>query len=364
MQVKTIKSILNRKMRSWWDSIEDVPTRELAEQGTIVTGGAITSLLLNEPVNDYDVYFKDDATLFAVASYYLKKFRENPPVKFLGENKLCVPIFLAASQPSAEVSNLEQWRTWKRECRSQIERGIQPHPSVLDADRLRVVVKSAGVAGEDGSDTYQYFEGVPDQDAAGQFLDDMMKIDQALGNDLASPNQDVAKAATDVKAEAEKQKLYRPVFLTSNAITLSNAVQLVVRFYGSPEEIHGNYDFEHCKCYWTSWDHQLVTPESALLAMMNRQLIYSGSRYPVCSVFRAKKFVDRGWKINAGQLFKMCMQISQLNLQNIWVLEDQLIGVDTAFFQQVIMQMRDHMEKKGLDQVDTAYLMELISRIF
>ena len=35
-------------------------------------------------------------------------------------------------------------------------------------------------------------------------------------------------------------------------LTLSGAVQLIIRFYGPPEEIHANYDFIHCTCCWQS----------------------------------------------------------------------------------------------------------------
>nr|MCU0343906.1 T9SS type A sorting domain-containing protein [Ignavibacterium sp.] len=45
-------------------------------------------------------------------------------------------------------------------------------------------------------------------------------------------------------------KKYRPVFISENAITLSDKVQLVIRFYGTPAEIHDNYDYAHCMCYF------------------------------------------------------------------------------------------------------------------
>ena len=129
-------------------------------------------------------------------------------------------------------------------------------------------------------------------------------------------------------AEEITDASYRPVFLSTNAITLANRVQLVLRFYGEPEEIHKYYDFIHCTNYWKSWDHDLVLNQAALESLLSKELRYVGSKYPVCSIFRLRKFIKREWTINAGQILKMAYQVSELDLTDPKVLEDQLTGVD------------------------------------
>jgi hypothetical protein len=91
-----------------------------------------------------------------------------------------------------------------------------------------------------------------------------------------------------------------------------------------------------------------------------RELRYVGSKYPICSVVRLRKFIERGWRVNAGQILKMAMQISELNLKDLNVLEDQLTGVDTAYFVQLIERLKE----KDPEKVDAAYLVEIIDRIF
>jgi hypothetical protein len=93
---------------------------------------------------------------------------------------------------------------------------------------------------------------------------------------------------------------------------------------------------------------------------MCRELRYVGSKYPICSLVRIRKFVQRNWKVNAGQILKIAMQISKLNLEDINVLEDQLTGVDTAYFAQLIEKLKE----KDPAKVDTAYLVELVDKIF
>ena len=68
----------------------------------------------------------------------------------------------------------------------------------------------------------------------------------------------------------------------------------------------------------------------------------------ICSLIRARKFIKRGWSINAGQFVKMAWQISQLKLNDVKVLEEQLI---------------DLLQSNG-DTVDGSYLMTVIDRVF
>jgi hypothetical protein len=155
-----------------------------------------------------------------------------------------------------------------------------------------------------------------------------------------------------------KQK-YRPVFMSTNAITLSNKLQLILRFYGEPDEIHKNYDFVHCTNYWTSEGH-LELRSAALESLLSRELRYVGSKYPICSIIRLRKFIARGWTINAGQIVKMVMQISELDLTSIEVLRDQLTGVDVAYFIELINKIAE----KDPNKVNSAYLIEIIDRMF
>ena len=164
---------------------------------------------------------------------------------------------------------------------------------------------------------------------------------------------------------SEKDK-YRPTFITSNAITLSDKIQVVIRFYGEVEDIHKNFDFVHCTCVWSSWDNELVLPSKALECIINKELHYVGSKYPLCSIIRTKKYLERGYHINAGQYVKMCMQLNELDLNKIDVLEDQLTGVDTAYFAHLIDAVRKHSDEKTEDKdtVDTLYIIEVIDRLF
>ena len=58
MQIKTISKIIKTKLNSWLNSITDEELKKELKDNILVSGGSITSLFLNEPVNDYDIYVK------------------------------------------------------------------------------------------------------------------------------------------------------------------------------------------------------------------------------------------------------------------------------------------------------------------
>lgn len=314
MKAKTVKAILRKKIDAWAETIGDPEIKRIAQKESIVTGGCIASMLLREAVNDFDIYFRTKAAAAAVARYYVKQFKENPPPAMDGKP---IPIHVDS-----------------------------------EGDRVRVIIKSAGIASEEGDGgNYQYFENRSPEEAA-----------DYVGEVMTDPGQ-IEDTYLDAEAkalEAETKPPYRPVFLSTNAITLSNKIQVILRFYGEPDEIHENYDFVHCTCYWTAWDNHLELRPAALEAMLARELRYVGSKYPLCSLIRVRKFMARKWTINAGQIVKMCLQLNELDLREVSVLEDQLTGVDVAYFCEVISLLK----AKDKERVDSTYLLEIIDRLF
>lgn len=156
-----------------------------------------------------------------------------------------------------------------------------------------------------------------------------------------------------------KEKEYVPLYFSSNCISLSNKIQIVLRFNGDATTIHKNYDFVHATNYYTFKDG-LVTNKDALESLLTKQLKYQGSLYSLTSILRMKKFVKRNWNINAGEVLKIMFQISELDLHDLNVLEDQLIGIDVAYFSKVIEILRN----VKIETITSTYLGEIIDRVF
>ena len=291
---KAIKHIIEQKLDSWLSTVEP----ELAQKmrgHIIVTGGSIASMLLGEPIKDFDVYLDSKELTAEVAKYYVKLFNEAK------------------------------------------ERNPVPYIRETD-DRVSIFVKSAGVASDSESEEapYQYFENEP-ADGIGA--------------------QEYINQVTEAKLDENPK--FRPVFLSENAITLSNKVQIAIRFYGNPAKIHESYDYVHATNYY--YDGELVLKAEALESLLSKSLIYRGSLYPICSLFRMRKFMNRGWRISAGEITKMAFQISELDLKDAGVLREQLIGVDAAYFHELIAMLTDQI--KNGKEVDASYIVQLIDEL-
>lgn len=293
MQLKTIKKTIEKKLNEWLETITDLNLRERVKQHLLVSGGSITSMLLGDKVNDFDIYLQDMNTLLDLTKYYTQSYN------------------------NIRILDGRQYDKYDAEI----------HEMKLDqAGALPVAVRN-------------------------------LKENQIkLFFDEKSGGMKVNEACT----EEEKLK-YIPRFFSPNAISLSNDIQIVLRFNGNPETIHKTFDFIHATNYFT-FAEGLVTNKEALESIITKQLRYQGSQYPLTSIIRVRKFLKRNWNIGAGELLKIMFQISELDLKNPDVLEEQLIGVDIAYFDALIKVLRgiDDLQNKLTSQ----YLNTIIDKVF
>jgi hypothetical protein len=339
MKASTIKLVINRKLTEWLESITNEQVRALARDNVIVSGGAIASMLLGEKVNDYDVYFRTEEATLEIAKYYAELF-------------------------NAKKGELAHRAA--KGCNPQVRREVIKNCKGVEENRILFWMQSSGVAGENQS-VYEYFESRPET-ATDEFVASLGDAEKDMADSLDGGFDDndpfalaegVVEVVRDRANKDDLVKKYRPVFFSDNAVSLAGKMQLVVRFYGTPEEIHENYDFAHAMCYYDHKAGKLELPHEALESLLSKALIYKGSLYPIASLFRIRKFINRGWRITAGQMLKIIWQVSQLKLDDKAVLREQLIGVDQAYMVQLLSAIQTTEEK-----IDGAYIARLVDEIF
>jgi hypothetical protein len=315
MNVRRVRYHLATKFDKWYKSIEDDQLKALVAKNTIITGGSIASLLQGENVKDYDLYFSSHDVTLAVANYYIDLF--NKQLKDAGLSK-------------------------------------KIKPKVVDKNgRITINTKSVGItSGLTDDDDYRYFEQTNDE-SADEFL---METFHGIITEADELDSNILRGKMGLTDD------YKPVFLSDNAITLTGKVQLIIRFFGSPEEIHSNFDYVHCTNYWQSSDRKLYTNHDAVESILTHDLRYVGSKYPICSIIRLRRLLRKGWFANAGQILKICYQISELDLNDYKVLEEQLVGVDTAYFYELLQLLKR--EGYSDKSIDSTYICSLIDRMF
>jgi len=300
MQIKTIAKTISNKLTEWLATITDESIRKAVRDNLLVSGGSITSMLLNEPVNDYDIYLQDISVLKKLTEYYIKTF----PIELLdGREKESIQKKLDDNYEFA--SGNEDGRERNNSFAISVRN--------LKEDQIKLYMGGAG-----------------------------LKVNEEL---------------------KPEELNYHPLYFSPNAISLSNDIQIVIRFHGTPEQIHKTFDFVHATNYFT-FKEGLVRNLPAIESILTKQLRYQGSHYPVTSIIRSKKFVKRLWNINAGELLKIIYQCSLLDLNNPDVLEEQIIGVDVAYFEVLINILRGKRESEPNFVMTSEYLNEIIDRVF
>lgn len=303
MKIKTITKTIDKKIQEWLNSIKDESLRKQIKTDLVVTGGCIASMLLKEEVNDFDIYFKTKATCYKVAKYYIAM------VDSIYTNNISASRIEAVDSTNIPTKDYEQssddYSKW-----AFFKKGLQQ----ANEERIKIYIPHIG-----------YWRRADEK-------------------------------------EAEEIPPYSPVYLSENAISLSDKIQIVVRFFGEASQLHTNYDFVHATNYfhYENGNPKLVCNVAALQSLITRELIYIGSKYPLTSIIRTKKFLNRGFTINAGTYLKILWQVSELNLKDPVELQEQLIGVDVAYFSMLL----DVLKNVDPEKLTYNYVAEIIDRVF
>jgi len=308
MKIKTIKHELRSTIKKWLESITDEEVRQIAAENVIVTGGSIASMLQGEVVNDYDLYFKTKEAVLAITNYYAKSWITT---SLYGDSPI---VLLDGERKDAYMQLIRE------DGYSSIHVAVEN----LTEDRVMLFFNSKA-----GYEVKQ------------------KEMVSPQGEKLLFPREP-----------------YSPLFFSPNAITLTNQIQLIIRFHGDAAKIHKNFDFVHATSYYSYSNNNLHTPVAALRSLITRELRYKGSMYPLTSIIRIKKFLARGYTINAGEMFKIMFQLSLLDLTNIAVLSDQLAGVDVMYFELLISAMLNEKDKNSKWKPDAEWISKTVEYVF
>ena len=358
MKKKTIAKVLDAKLKEFAASITDETVRGLVLRNTIVTGGSIANMLVGEPVNDYDMYFTDKETVLAVANYYCEVARK------------------------AKVANMFTLHIDSPEVQSILKANVPDlHRKVNEEIKHREIVEDLTLSYEDAAEEFNCLREFHGFNSGGVPLswrlirsiyetfefdeEDRVKIYSSGSWGVNGIIEDVDHHSIDSQDFLDEEDgKYEVKFISANAITLSDKTQLIIRFYGDAAEIHKNFDYVHATSYWTSKEKRVITNTEALESLLSKHLIYRGSKYPLASIFRARKFIYRGWRIDAGQYLKMVFQLNDMDLTDPYTLEEQLTGVDLLYFNEIINNLKQHQMRDENFSYGTEEMIKIVEKIF
>lgn len=192
MKAKQIEKLLRGVMNNFLDSIEDKNIQKIIKEKSFITGGAIPSMLIDEFVNDYDLYFYTSVDADTVREYFKNK------------------------HPQQEYTKIED-----------------------------------------------------------QFL---------------------------------KNKYYVKL-ITDNAINLSDKIQLITKFVGDPIFVTEKFDWQHIKSWYDCNTEKLHLTDDVYRLVVEKDLIYTGSDYPLSSLMRLKKYIKKGWNVSNTTILHIALDI-------------------------------------------------------
>lgn len=143
---------------------------------------------------------------------------------------------------------------------------------------------------------------------------------------------------------------YTVVHTSDNAITLTRKghkgtifeIQFITRFTGSPQYILDTFDYTIVQGVFDFKTNKFVLSDRFLVDVAKRQLVYTNtSQYPICALYRTKKYIERGYTISGANLVAISLSIHALKLETYKDLKDQLAGIDTSLFKELESRMND-----------------------
>ena len=245
MKAIQIEKLLTGMFEKFLESITDVELRERIKKESFIAGGCIPSMLMDEWVNDFDVYFTSRELATKVWCYYQKQ------IEFAETNT---------------------------------------NPGALK-----------------------------------------IKIDKGNGYWKITWLDDIPK------------NVFTPIFISGNAITLTDKIQCITKWAGEPKEVVEKFDWAHLRSYYKY--PKLHLDPNVYRLITEKDLIYTGSDYPLSSMMRMQKYTKKGWKITATDQLKIALDMARLDLTNLEVLKEQMNGIDPTY----MMSILDKIENKKWD---------------
>ena len=149
-----------------------------------------------------------------------------------------------------------------------------------------------------------------------------------------------------VLAEMNHFEVDCKIFLGNKSITINHEngilYQFILRFYGEPNEMMDTtFDFQHCKIAYDLATNEYIASQETWECLSKREIKYVNSFYPISSLKRLYKYAGRGFTYTNDEFVKIIRDIHKVDVDNKYVMEDQLIGYYEDFDYELVFGDKD-----------------------
>lgn len=143
-------------------------------------------------------------------------------------------------------------------------------------------------------------------------------------------------------------KGYECIVSTASASTYKvedRDVQLIKKIFGTPLEIINQFDFTICMCAYNVGNDTFEMDENFLYDLAQRRICFNPFvAYPIACLWRASKYIKKGYTFPATEVIKVALAINNLQMDTYKDLKEQLDGIDTIFLKELTDAL---MEREG-----------------
>lgn len=255
---------------------------EWIKQNCYIAGGACVSNATRSPINDVDIYFKTkEARDFFIEEQFDQYIK--PTSK---EWMLLMKLDVMAKTHAIEAGD-----------EKTLEEGKVKFTEGNDATLYQI------------------------------YVDEWISVPQPL---FEKQKWMFANGYDYVILERNHYEVYGGLFLGNKSITYKHndmTYQFILRFYGEPEKMmNETFDFQHCKIAYDLATNKYIASEETWKTLAAKEVKYINSYYPVSSLKRLFKYEKRGYKYSMDEFVKIIRDIHKTDVDNKYVMEDQLIG--------------------------------------
>lgn len=135
---------------------------------------------------------------------------------------------------------------------------------------------------------------------------------------------------------------------TDSALSIvlgGHRVQLVKVLTRTPSEVISSFDFTICQAAFDP-DDGFIFGADFFQHLAQRRLVFNvKAEYPICSLYRARKFMKRGFSLSGIEAIKLGLRIHSLKIETYRDLRAQLMGIDTLFLRDLTDSLKGEDER-------------------
>jgi hypothetical protein len=136
---------------------------------------------------------------------------------------------------------------------------------------------------------------------------------------------------------------------TDSALSLmvnNHRLQLIKVVTGTPEAILDGFDFTICQGAF-HLERGFIFGDDFFQHLAQRRLVFNiNAGFPICSLYRSRKFIKRGFSLSGIEAIKLGLCIQSLKLETYKDLRRQLMGIDTLFLKDLTDSLKGEEERK------------------